>query len=137
MNIHQRDPRKQRPCDQPYICVDDYGNAVFIGHYSEELVWAQDAKYFGPVMPQATNCYVDGKNGDIARKKSALIFNEFEANCNTCRHLERVPSKRGGLLYGKCQSHPIEHPYIRGPYKGGAFAFSPDDHMGMKCYQPR
>ena len=131
--------RGQRPCIQPAVCVDDYGEAVFRGHYSGELVRASQAVYVGPVIPQAPLCYVDGPNGRAARAKSVRAFDENEANCNTCRHLIRLPGSKGvsGLLRGRCAGTAdwSWHPYPAD--RGGVMRFAPDDWMGMACYEQR
>ena len=137
--IHERDIRRQRPCYQEPVCVDDYGNAVFRGHYSGELVWPEEARYFGPIIPQAGACYVDGPGGAAARKASLVLFHESEANCNTCRFLVRLPFKRGAtVMPGRCTNSRASfsaHPYP--PDAQGVMRFAPDDWQGMPCWQAR
>ena len=73
-------------------------------------------------------------------RKSAIAFHESEANCNTCKFLERVPHpKNSGFLYGKCSNSNKQ--VERSPYyksmNGDIMMFHPDDWMGMPCYASR
>ena len=120
--------------------VDDFGDAVFVGHYSGLLVWPDDVIYLGPVVPQAPDCYVDRKEGIKERLKSVQVFNESEANCNTCAHLTRLPFKKSssGLMPGKCTNKDADfsvHPYP--PDAGGVMRFAPEDWQGMPCWKLR
>lgn len=76
-------------------------------------------------------------------KAEAAAFNENDANCNTCRHLIRVPSdkhrsKVAGLLYGRCAGPMVAaaHPYAD-RMLDGVFPFAPSDWQGMPCWEPR
>lgn len=120
--------RSKTKCYHEHVCVDDYGEAWFIGHYSEKLLRASEAVYFGAVVPQAKVSYVDLPEAAALRKLSVRLFDAFEQNCNTCVHLQRIPQQRrhpAAPMHGVCgrDSHAI--------------VFHPEDHMGMNCWEPR
>ena len=142
--IHSRS-RDQRGCTQQPVAVDDYGTAVFRGHYTGTLVWADKAAYFGPALPQAPECYVDdAATGKAARLAEFRDFEAWERNCNTCAFLVRrqgLGNKgRGGFLYGDC-TNPAQdlasHPYRQHIEQYGYMAFCPEDYQGMPCWQAR
>lgn len=107
---------------------------IYICQYTKKQVHINDAIYLGPIIPQVNGTYVCHPDAPQARAESVKQFNRTEANCNTCKNLERVPhDKRGGFQRGKC-GKAKNHPY---PVKDGAITFHPDDHMGMECYEAR
>lgn len=124
--------------EQQPICTDDFGNEVYIGHWTGKIVASTDARYFGAIIPQANCRYIDLRDeGLLARKESYRTFCDSEQNCNTCRHLKRVPHKKNAhsLMAGICLSAPVNHPYRVG--KNNEILFHPDDWMGMQCYESR
>ena len=138
--VHQRNPRAQRPCKCQPVCVDDFGDAVFRGHWSKSLVWPDEVIYLGPVLPQAPYCYVDGPEGKAARAEDVRLFDESEANCNTCRWLRRLPFVKdgSGLMPGRCDGPAPAwsvHPYP--PRAGSPMRFAPEDWQGMPCWEAR
>ena len=62
-----------------------------------------------------------------AKKQWGILFHQNEANCNTCRHLERVKHTKdpAGFLKGKC---------LRSL---NSISFHPDDPMFNSCYESR
>jgi hypothetical protein len=125
-----RHPKSKRPIHSPEVCVDDFGNSVVRCHYTGKLVHVGDptAQYIGPVTPQAPGTYLCAADAREAFKKSRALFDESEANCNTCTHLQRIP-------------HGKQHPSapMRGVCgaNGAALVFHPDDFMGMSCWEGR
>lgn len=123
--------------------VDDFGEAYYIGHYTERLVKASECSFFGAVIPQANCRYVDhAVLGKQARKDSFRTFADSEANCNTCKHLVRVPHEksRDGFLRGQCLNRLRKweaHPYVNSFAEYGCMIFHPDDPMHMPCYESR
>lgn len=119
--------------DEEYdLCVCQYTGALIVRRESITL---------GPVVPQAPCSYVCHPLAGDARKRSKRLFDATEQNCNTCRHLERVPHSKNnaGLLYGRCQNPARDvagHPYADRE-QDGVFPFAPDDWMGMACYERR
>jgi hypothetical protein len=72
------------------------------------------------------------KEAKVEYRRQMENFRETEANCNTCRHLIRVPHKKdsAGFLRGKCtQLSSTGYPI--------AIEFHPDDPMHMRCYEGR
>lgn len=121
---------------QQPLCVDDYGNEVWECHWSKRLVTADQAVLTGSFLPGAHWKFVAAPGFEEARRQSYIAFADSEANCNTCRHLERLPSRKtaDGLLKGRCKAIPIKHPY---PIRDGVITFPPDDCMLMECYESR
>lgn len=124
---------------QPSTCTDDFGEQVFAGRYSGALVKASECIAFGPVIPGVKSKYFDAKGTECLHKESKRLFNETDANCNTCKHLRRIDHAKNtaGFLYGKClsridESHPYKH-----LEKDGVMSFHPDDAMLMPCYEAR
>lgn len=64
-------------------------------------------------------------------KESRQEFEALDRNCNTCKHLVRVPHKDSfGFLKGMCgrmNGHPFQP----------TFLFHPHDWMGMSCWESR
>lgn len=107
------------------ICVDDFGSEVHKCHYSERLIPAQLVTIVGAIVPGVKAKYAVS---DIAlHRQSKKDFDEYEANCNTCKNLVRAkhPKCKHGFLYGTCAKD------------GKEIMFHPDDWMGKRCYQPR
>lgn len=89
-----------------------------------------------PILPQIDGSWVSSPDYEPHRKESYVAFCSFDANCNTCKHLERIkhPKCPHGMLWGKCKSKPINHPY---KIRDGVIMFHPHDCMLMKCYENR
>ena len=94
--------------------------------YTGLKVRIDDAIFLGPCTPQVSGTYVCHPAALPAFRKSKRAFDEHEANCNTCQHLERVPheKRKDGLLLGRC-------------HLKASIWFHPDDYMGMHCYEQR
>ena len=123
------------------ICVDDYGEAVFRCFWTGAIFWASRAILTGPIIPQARVQHIAAPGYEAARRESARRFADTEQNCNTCRHLVRVPHAKdiAGFLRGKCGSQNADmeaHPY-KGRFDGEVMIFHPSDFMGMPCYEGR
>lgn len=123
------------------LCVSDYGVEVYACRFTGKPVYADECRIVGPMIAQARGVqYVAAPDSKDAEKASRRAFDEFEANCNACRHLERVPSRKGlsGILYGRCKGNARmdAHPYAD-RVRDGVMPFAPDDFMGMPCWEPR
>ena len=120
--------RNDRKILNKALCTDDFGTLVYRCQYTKKLVFL-DWCYIGPCIPQLSGTYICHSVGGLeAFKKSKTAFDESEANCNTCKHLQRLPhDKRDGLMRGICLNHPYK-PEVK---------FHPDDWMGMSCYKHR
>jgi len=82
-------------------------------------------KWLPAIMQQVRGVYATHPTlGAEARKKSLKLFQEFEANCNTCTHLVRTSNDKM-FQYGVCIK------------KKEKIRFSSGDCMGMKCYKGR
>jgi hypothetical protein len=62
-------------------------------------------------------------------QESVAAFQEFESNCNTCRHLLRVPSPKqaDGSLRASCGAGN----------RTGSYAIWPGDPMFNECWESR
>ncbi len=127
---------------QEPICTDDFGTSVFQCRYTSTLVWADSCVVVGATMPGVKARYVMAPTVRAAQahRASGIAFHESEANCNTCRWLERVKhEKNAGFLYGRCAG-PAPR-FESSPYfnrmQGDVMVFHPDDPMGMPCYESR
>lgn len=113
---------------------------LIVCHYTGAAVLRADGVVLGPVVPQAPNSYLCHPLAAKARTASVRAFNEFERNCNTCKHLERVPFNKNslgykaGLLPGKCNKVGSTPLY---PQEDGTILFPPDDHLNQSCYESR
>lgn len=111
------------------LCVDDFGDEVFQCQYTSKLVRASESVFIGPCVPQLAGTYVCAPDAHAAFKESKRLFDENDANCNTCANLHRVKHERSkfGTLYGTCLLS----------VKRGVFWFHPDDAMLMDCWSAR
>ena len=118
------------------LCVDDFGNMVFKCQYTGSMVSIDVGIYIGACLPSVSGTYVCAQNAMADYKLHRAAFNEMDANCNTCKSLNRIPhpKKSGGFLYGECAKGITEHQY---PMVDGVFMFHPNDPMDMACWEPR
>lgn len=115
---------------QEPVCTDDFGHAVYWCHHGAGYAFGPEYVTVGAIVPGVRATYiVAGAAGLAAHKESGRAFAESEANCNTCRHLDRTqhPKNVAHLLHGKCKADPGK----------GIMTFHADDFMGMPCYVPR
>lgn len=103
--------------------VDDYGTEMVLT--SEGLFPATEVKWVKAYMPGAKGGNWRHKSHDT--QGAIRAFHENDANCNTCKHLQRVKHEKCkfGFLEGRCIAH------------GMSMRFHPDDPMLMPCYEPR
>lgn len=129
--------------EQLPVCVDDYGDLVYRCFYTGAMVSAGNSAITGAMIPGVKARYVMG-SGDaakLARKASSVAFHELDANCNTCKHLQRVAHEksRAGFVLGMCGNKLADrssHPY-RDRERDGVMMIHPDDSMRMPCYESR
>lgn len=129
--------------EQPSICTDDYGQSVYRCRYTAAIVFADDAVVIGARIPgvRARLFIAPSEEAKRAHKAEGIAFHEAEANCNTCRYLERVKHSRepAGFLFGRCRSRngrpDVSHYADRA--RGDVMIFHPDDPMHMPCYASR
>jgi len=110
------------------IGIDDQGNEVFVCQYSKKLVSTDKAIFLGALIPSVSVTFVcHPEYGPPARKQSKIWFDEMDANCNTCKNLERIQHKKcsAGFLQGVCK------------VSGEKIRFHPHDWMGKKCWEQR
>ena len=109
------------------ITVDDQGNEVYICQYSKKLVSVDKAIFLGALIPSVSATFVCHPDGKEARKQSKKNFDEMDANCNTCKNLERIQHKKctAGFLQGICKIQDVK------------IKFHPDDWMGKECWESR
>ncbi|MBA3622877.1 MAG: hypothetical protein H0W48_00100 [Methylibium sp.] len=119
--------------------ADAQDRALYRCQYTGKEVAFGEHIYLGACIPQVRGAYVCHTSAKDAYRDSKRCFDEFEANCNTCQSLERVPHDKGALMRGRCTNPTAAfdaHPY-RDLARDGVMVFHPDDHMGMPCHQPR
>lgn len=124
--------------DYPYPEYEEKYDLA-ICHYTGALVQRNEAIVLGAVIPQVSISYLCHPLAIDVRKQSVKDFQEYEQNCNTCRHLERVEFDRkywkaSGLMPGKCANESRNPLY---PRDGNQILFAPDDCMLQQCYEGR
>lgn len=112
------------------------GEPTYRCHWTGEMVKESEMILTPPILPQVLGKHPAAPGYEPARRRSYIDFCEMDANCNTCQNLDRVPheKQKGGMLFGRCKSVPINHPY---PILDGVMTFHPEDFMGMECYESR
>jgi len=116
-----------------YIGQDDYGNAVFACPFGDAAVSVGGAyRLAGNTVPQANVAYVAAMGTETAERQQRQWFYASEANCNMCRHFDRLPYDKAqfavsGVFYGQCKAGQRTEPFM----------VAPDDWMGMTCWEAR
>lgn len=131
-----RHPKTNKPILNAPVCVDDFGGMVFVCQYTKSMVSVDAAIFVGPCMPNVNGTYVCAPDAMDAFRESKATFDAMDANCNTCKSLQRTQhaKNKGGFLYGKCEKGITQHQY---PMSAGVIMFHPDDSMGMQCWEAR
>jgi hypothetical protein len=112
-------------------------------YWTGEPVYASREISTGAILPQVKTKYLVGGLGwEEKKRKSYRLFADSEGNCNTCKHLRRIPHKKtkSDFVQGDCASpNPSwdKHPYVNRFSAYGHMIFHPDDWMGMPCYESR
>ncbi len=93
----------------------------------------------GPILPNISHLKLKfylHKDAMPLHKQSIKWFHESEANCNTCKHLERIKhaKDKAGFLYGKCKVESSESQLYK---RDDMLMFHPEDPMHMNCYEVR
>ena len=123
--------------------VDDYGDIAWTCQYSDKRVNANDKViYIGATIPNLNLTYACAHDAMPSFLESKKQFNECEANCNTCKNFNRLPTpthdkygKRNKWSKGSCDK-VTTHPQVY-EKKGKEFLVYPDDPMHMDCYEGR
>ena len=108
-----------------------------------KIIRASEALAVGSIIPgvKVSRVMENSDSAREARKKSIRAFIESEANCNTCRDLERLPHHKSAgrsVFPGKClKSNPDRNGHPYGMDASGVMRFAPDDWQGMSCYTAR
>jgi len=138
------------------------GELIYVCHWTGKRVKESEMILTAPCIPQVKGLHPAAPGYKEARRESYEAFCDSDANCNTCRHLERIPHEKCQyrMLYGRCKSTPINHPYIEKPrnwflsslwtvvllvrkifflnlFWKIPITFHPDDCMNMECYESR
>lgn len=118
---------------EPVDCID--GENIYVCHWTGKRVKESEMILTPPCIPQILGKWPAAPGYEEARRESYIAFCDWEQNCNTCRHLERIPHDKcqHRMLYGKCKNTPINHPSIC----DGIMTFHADDSMAMECYESR
>lgn len=124
--------------------VDDYGDIVFkkcprTGHGP---FWVSEGRLIPPEIPTVKGMtFVHNSYTKEMQKYDKALFDDLDANCNTCKYLIRMPNNKFGEMQGKCASVPDDGG--NGWFRlmpipdDGVFSFHPTDFMGLKCYSNR
>jgi len=117
----ERHPKSGKP-----ILNKPDAQGFYTCQYTQLPVKWDEAIFLGPCVPQVSGTYVCHPSATPAHKQSKRLFDEHEANCNTCKHLVRKQhnKRKDGQLLGQC-------------HKNNDLLFHPEDHMGMVCYEQR
>ena len=117
---------KRHPTSGKPILNEPDADGLYTCQYTGLKVSREEAIFLGPCVPQVNGTYVCHPTALPFFKKSKRLFDESEANCNTCKHLVRVKHepRKSGMLEGACHTNP-------------KLLFHPDDFMGMNCYEQR
>jgi hypothetical protein len=120
-----RELSKMKYLNKP-LFTNDQGNQVYQCQYSKKLVSADKSINLGPLMANVSGTFVCHTDGIEARKLSKRNFDEMDANCNTCKNLERTKHQKrtDGQLLGSCK-------------ESRELMFHPDDWMGKECWEKR
>jgi hypothetical protein len=115
--------------DEMYdLCICPFTNLYF---------QRKDGIVLGSVVPQVTISSLCNPIATDTIKKAVRVFQDFEKNCNTCKHFSRVKSEsKFGFLTGICKSPTSDianHSFTRDK----PMDIHPKDHMNMNCYEPR
>jgi hypothetical protein len=112
----------------PKSFVDDFGDLVFRCWLTNKLIPVRESRQVGPFNVAVAGTYVCAKDSIKEEKQSRWLWDEQDANCNTCKNLQRVkaPRSKDGLLTGNCPAKNIYQ-----------LKFHPDDPMHMPCWKPR
>ena len=121
--------------DTPFPEADEQYDLV-VCHYTGALIPRIEAIILGAVIPQTPISYLCHPLARDTRKQSVRCFQDYEQNCNTCKHLIRVPFKKdtSGLQPGQCFNEQRQPLY---PREGNNILFAPDDCMLQPCYEGR
>lgn len=127
---------------QHYLGIDDYGNNIYYCHYTQEPLSLNEIEWVGTFIKIGYPIKIPIKNTkDVKQmyRNSRINFDIHDANCNTCKFLDRIKkSDTAGFMYGKCSNINGDIKLI--PYKSeeeNVIVFHPNDAMNMKCYQHR
>jgi len=117
---------KRHPTSGKPILNEPDADGLYTCQYTGLRVSREEAIFLGPCVPQVNGTYVCHPTALPFFKKSKRLFDESEANCNTCKHLVRVKHepRKSGMLEGACHTNP-------------KLLFHPDDFKGMNCYEQR
>ncbi len=116
---------------ESYLCIDDYGDAVYRCAYSGSLTWPDDVIFMGSFMACVIVSDVCHKvHYKEPYKQSRRLYDEMEANCNVCKHLKRLPFERVTSI-----AFPTEGP---GGKKGPPVIWKvKQDHLRGECTNPK
>lgn len=107
--------------------------------YGRNLIKKEDSIKIGGFISGPFHFYMH-KDKVEERKLSRKLFDQYEANCNTCIHLQRIKHAKNssGFLYGTCKSTPTSSQYYTIKIDdSGVIRFHPEDPMFLPCYSPR
>lgn len=116
---------------------------TYVCHFTGVEVNADEVVFVGATIPGVDAKYPMANTAEAraARKESAIAFHDSEANCNTCKFLQRTAHDKHWLAFleGRCTNPNAEfehHPYVH-LFSDGVMKFHPDDPMHMPCYVSR
>lgn len=125
------------------VCVDDFGNLIFICQYTKKPVNVVDSISLGGVIPQLVCTYVCAPDAIEAFKDAKRDFDSWDQNCNACIHFVRLPHDKEttSFVRGKCSEKVIPKKMVYrvrdSCFRLDEFWVHPDDSMNMKCWEQR
>lgn len=121
---------------QKPICVDNFGNEIYICHWTGKTVSVIDAVITGGFIPGHNTQFLSIKDNRKTMRNSRKLFDELEANCNTCKNLTRIKSDdKHGFLYGVCENEISQHELYTS--QNTIMTFHPNDPMHKVCWKSR
>ena len=119
--------------------TDDFGNEVHACCFTGLPVSITNGIIIGSIIPgvRAPRLMANTPEAKAAKRFHDRAFHKSEANCNMCRHLERVKHEknRAGFLFGRCKSPAKTAGQY--PEAAGVMQFHPDDPGLMPCWEAR
>lgn len=93
--------------------------------YTHALITRRDAVIMGANIPQVKDGLLCHPLAGPVRIREVSAREDWDANCNTCENLTRLPSKKGHSMRGMCGVNASE------------VEFHPSDYRGCPSYSRR
>ncbi len=93
-----------------YVATDEYNMLYFKCWQSGRFICESDLMIVGGNIPNSNCKFPIHKESILIYKDSCKLFEISEANCNTCKFLQRIKHEKStdGFLKGKCTKKGID-----------------------------